>query len=112
MLNKCKEPVLLGGDFNIIINSSEKNKGGVHRHTNLFNSIINTFDLIDISITGGRYTWSNNQENPTLERLDRYLASKSWEDLFPLCLVYKLPRELSDHNPVIITINSQQKLKS
>jgi hypothetical protein len=54
MLNKCKEPVLFGGgDFNIIRSSDEKNKCGVHKHTNLFNSIINTFGLIDIHMTGG-----------------------------------------------------------
>jgi len=34
-------------------------------------------------MTGGLYTWSNNQENPILEKLDRILASKKWEDIFP-----------------------------
>lgn len=100
-LARMLEPVLVCGDFNIIRFSSEKNKGGTHKPTNLFNSIINTFGLIDIHMTGGKYTWSNNQDNPTLERLDRYLVSKNWEDMFPMSLVYKLPRELSDHNPLI-----------
>ena len=41
--------------------------------------------------------------NPTLEKLDRILVSKSWEDFFPHALVRKLPREISDHNPLIVS---------
>jgi hypothetical protein len=38
------------GDFNIIRFPSEKNKkGGVHKHTGVFNSIINAFELIDLT---------------------------------------------------------------
>ena len=44
----------------------------------------------------------HNQENPTLEKLDRILVSKDWEDIFPNTLVKKLPREISDHNPLIL----------
>jgi hypothetical protein len=41
------------GDFNIIRFPSEKNKmGGVHKHTGVFNSIINTFELIDLHMNG------------------------------------------------------------
>jgi exonuclease III len=69
-INKSKEPLVLGGDFNIIRYSSEKNKGGVHKHTGTFNSVINTYELIDLKMSGGSYTWSNNQKNPILERLD------------------------------------------
>ena len=38
-----------------------------------------------------------------MEKLDRILISKSWEDIFPLAVVRKLPREISDHNPLIIS---------
>lgn len=40
---------------------------------------------------------------PTLEKLDRILVSKSWEDFFPHAMVRKLPRETLDHNPLIIS---------
>jgi hypothetical protein len=86
--------------------------GGVHKHTRVFNSIINTFELIDLHMNGGKYTWSNNQMNPTLERLDRFLVNKYWEKLFPLSLVYKMPRELSDHNPLVISLNINQPLRN
>lgn len=59
---------------------------------------------------GGIYTWFNNQENPTLEKLDKILVSKDWEDLFPTAIVKRLPREVSDHNPLIIS-GPQKALK-
>jgi hypothetical protein len=49
-----KEPYVVGGDFNIVRLASEKNKGGgVHRLTDLFNSIINSQDLVEIHMNGG-----------------------------------------------------------
>ena len=107
--SKNNQPYLVGGDFNIIRFASDKNKpSGVHKHTDLFNNIISTYDLIDIHLVGGRYTWSNNHENPTLERLDRILISKQWEDLFPSAFIYKLPREVSDHNPLILATQTSK----
>jgi hypothetical protein len=53
-------------------------------------------------MSGGQYTWSNNHTDRNLEKLDRFLISISWEDLFPLVTVQKLVREVSDHNPLIL----------
>lgn len=78
----------------------------------MFNSIIAAHDLIEIGMTGGKFTWSNNQSNPTLVKLDRFLMSKQWEDIFPRVVVSKLPREVSDHNPLILqVINNQTHIK-
>ena len=100
------------GDFNILRFSSEKNKnftGG--KDTDLFNWVINTHELRDLPLNGGSYTWSNNQQDPTLERLDRVLISESWEKLFPLSSLRKLPRELSDHNPLLLCTD-QNKIRN
>jgi hypothetical protein len=78
----------------------------------MFNSIIAAHDLIEIGMTGGKFTWSNNQSNPTLVKLDRFLMSKQWEDIFPRVVVSKLPREVSDHNPLILhVINNRTHMK-
>jgi hypothetical protein len=37
-----------------------------------------------------------------LEKLDMILVTRSWEMLFPTALVHKIPREYSDHNPLIM----------
>ena len=76
------------------------------QYVDRFNDIINTMCLREIFIEGGLYTWSNNQSHPTLEKLDRILMSNGWEDLFPLVIVRKLVRDLSDHNSLLLSTNS------
>ena len=103
-------PLLVGGDFNVIRCASEKNKGhSLNKWGHMFNSIINAYGLREILMSGGQFTWSNNQKNPTLEKLDRILVCKEWEKLFPLTIVHKLSREVSDHSPLILdTMEGQE----
>jgi hypothetical protein len=76
-------PTLIGGDFNILRFANEKNKGGgVTRFSGEFNSIINRFALRELPLSGGMFTWSNNQENPTLEKLDRILINDAFGIFF------------------------------
>lgn len=72
----------------------------LNRFSDMFNTLINVHELREIVMTGGLFTWSNNQENPILEKLDRVLASKDWEECFPCTMVKKLPRDISDHTPL------------
>jgi hypothetical protein len=59
---------------------------------------------------GGGYTWSNNRESPTIEKLDRVLVTREWESLFPNVWVYKLPRDKLDHNPLVVDIMNHQRM--
>jgi hypothetical protein len=96
-------PLLIGGDFNILRFSSEKNTiMRSNRWTYMFNSIINTYALREIHLSGDQYTCTNNQADPTLEKLDRFLMNSDWEDLFPLTIVHKLNKDIYDHNPLIL----------
>ena len=61
-------------------------------------------------MTGGMYTWSNNQEIPILEKLDRVLVTKEWEDIFSQASVNRLPREISDHNPLIVSTGKRDNI--
>ena len=55
--DKSLDPLLVGGDFNLIRFASEKNRNnGVHKHTDLFNSIIASQELLEIHMTGGKFT--------------------------------------------------------
>jgi hypothetical protein len=47
----------------------------------MFNWIINSYELREISLNGGKFTWSNNQADPTLEKLDRLLMNNELESL-------------------------------
>jgi exonuclease III len=72
----CKGPILLGGDFNILRSSDDKNKPYVaNRWTLLFNAIIDHHSLVELDLTDRKFTWSNNRNPPTFEKLDRFLMS-------------------------------------
>jgi hypothetical protein len=68
--------------------------------------VINLYELREIEMTNGLSNWSNNQKNSTLEKLDMVLVSRSWENLFPLAMVQKIPRNNSDHNPSIMKLDN------
>jgi hypothetical protein len=77
--SKCIHPVLIGGDFNILRKDSDKNKPrGMNKWSSLFNSIIDFHNLIELDLSGRLYTWSNNRNSPTFEKLDRFLVSLEW----------------------------------
>jgi hypothetical protein len=106
-------PLLLGGDFNIIRYSGGKNRNFyANRFTDMFNWIINSYGLREVFMSGGHFTWSNNQIDPTLEKLDRVLMNASWEALFPLTNLRKIPRFISDHNPLLLCTDQERIKKS
>lgn len=76
LCSKMVNHYVIGGDFNILRDRSEKNKQVTLSHaSDLFNSIIHSYNLREIHMSGGMYTWSNKQQNPTLEKLGRILMS-------------------------------------
>jgi hypothetical protein len=59
---------LILGDFNFIRSLDNRNKpGGDLNDMFLFNDIIGHLGLIELSIKGRMYSWSNMQEDPLLE---------------------------------------------
>lgn len=61
--------MLIGGDFNIMRFCGDKNKKFKNnKWSDMFNHIINIHELRELHLNGGKYTWSNNQVNPTLEK--------------------------------------------
>ena len=66
---------------------------------------------MELHMTGEKITWSNNHEIPTLEKLDKIFIHGSWEQQFHTALVYKLPREVFDHNPLILITQINMPMK-
>jgi hypothetical protein len=83
----------------------------LNRFSDMFNPLIHFHELRELDMSGGLYTWSNNQDFPTLEKLDWILASSDWEDLFPHTMVKKLPREVSNRNPPVFFSDSTQSVR-
>jgi len=85
----------MGGDFDILHHSDDKNKKFVNnRFLELFNRIINMYELRDLALQEGKCTWSNNRADPTLGKLGRVFISEK-------CKIKKIPRYVSDHNPIV-----------
>ena len=78
-------PCLMGADLNIIKKSDEKNKPDGYNHQSfILNTIIEQVGLRELPLNGRKFTWANNLQDPTYEKLDRILICPDWEDHYPL----------------------------
>ncbi|KAL9151827.1 hypothetical protein ABFS82_11G077500 [Erythranthe guttata] len=98
-------PWIVGGDFNEILNNTEK-EGGISRlpgHIEAFRDALEFCELTDIGFEGFPYTWSNNREAPDTvrSRIDRVCANNAWLHLFPQSRVQHLELPGSDHVPIL-----------
>lgn len=80
--------------------------GGLGRWSTLFNSVIESLELVELDICNRMYTWSNDHADPLFQKLDKCLVNLDWAELFPLITVSALERGLSDHCPLIIDFGS------
>ena len=65
----------------------------------MFNAIIEQAGLRELPLNGRQYTWANNQEDPTFEKLDRVLMCPAWEEKYPLTILQAFASEIFDHTP-------------
>ena len=70
-----------------------------------FCRLISDLELRNLPLLGRKYTWSNQQDVPTLVKLDRILCSSDWEQIFPNCLLQSCASEGSDHCPLLLGLN-------
>lgn len=77
----CPGPWLICGDFNMIYRDEDKNNDNLNRRMmGRFRHVLNDLALKEIYLSGWRFTWSNEQNPPTLVHLDRVLCSTDWEE--------------------------------
>ena len=75
---------LILGDFNLLRSPADRNKpGGDANDMLLFNEAISALGLVELPLYGKKFTWSNKQQPPLLERLDWFFSSLSWTNSFP-----------------------------
>lgn len=80
--NPGSKPWCLIGDFNSIIDTSEKLGGNLSTtsHMNAFIDFLSNGNLISLSASGVPFTWTNGHGDNTriYERLDRCVANSQW----------------------------------
>lgn len=105
----CHGPWIVAGDYNLIYKDEDKNNSNLNRAMmGRFRHLIDDLALKEIPLHGRKYTWSNQQDSPTLVKLDRVLCSVDWEDLFPNCLLQSMASEDSDHCPLLLGLHDNK----
>ncbi|CAN1160243.1 Transposon TX1 uncharacterized 149 kDa protein [Linum perenne] len=97
----CTRPWLLAGDFNAMVDSSEKVGGARFNSAKAqeFREWIANCGLFDAGFTGPKFTWFRGNIR---ERLDRSLCNDKWLELFPTSATFHVERLKSDHRPILI----------
>ncbi|KAL2940033.1 hypothetical protein RDABS01_001415, partial [Bienertia sinuspersici] len=106
--SESEKPWLIGGDFNLMVESTEKKGGGVFdvNEADILRSAVQACDLVDMGFVGYEFTWSNNigGEGNIQERLDRFLANGLWKAMYPGSFVTHLTKRRSDHLPLLMSV--------
>ncbi|KAK3230851.1 hypothetical protein Dsin_002732 [Dipteronia sinensis] len=61
---------------------------------------------VDLPLHGIPFTWSNNRVEGIWTRLDRYLVSQIILSWFPNIVQRGLPRSISDHSVIILSVSN------
>lgn len=107
-LSLSTESCVMGGDFNDILNSGEK-EGGLTRSLSnccLLSDFLFLNDLSDMSFLGYPFTWSNRRKGMNLikMRLDRFVVSGNWSREWPKARVHHLTSLGSDHRMIVLQL--------
>ena len=106
MSNRFAGPWCIFGDFNDILEASEK-RGRTIRPLwliNGFRQAVLDVGLSDVPFDGYPFTWFKSLGTPRAveERLDHALATNSWFNIFPNASVENLVAPASDHYPILL----------
>ena len=102
------QPWLVLGDFNEILNQSEKLGGKPisRSRADLYATTMDNCNLVDLGFNGPKFTWTNKRRRqPIFERLDRGWANLEWLNRFPNANLWHLPRITSDHCPILLNLD-------
>jgi hypothetical protein len=95
---------LLLSDFNMIYPEQDKNNDRLNmRLMARFRRTLNQMEFKEVELVVRKYTWRNNQSNPTLTCIDRAFCSTPWEDFFHYPVLLPLSSSISDHYPLLLT---------
>ncbi|KAK8335250.1 hypothetical protein V6Z12_A09G041500 [Gossypium hirsutum] len=107
--NMVNEGWIMGGDFNAILNNSEKERGRRKPRTLMddFCDVLEELSLTDVKTPNGWFTWSNNNKSGgglIKERIDRFLSSVSLVENFPFIATKVVRQTQSDHDPILLDL--------
>lgn len=104
-INTCGEGCLVMGDFNDILDVTEKDGGRPRTIRSMydFRRFVSDSHLLDLGYEGYPYTWRNRREDGGIqERLDRGFANESWLRSYPDARVVHQVVPGSDHAMLVL----------
>lgn len=105
--NLCHGPWVIGGDFNMMYSAEDKNNENLNRALmDRFQRFIYDHEIKEIPLTRRRYTWSNERDAPTMVKLDNFLCTTDWENIFPDCILQSQASQVSDHCPLLLGLTA------
>lgn len=97
---------MLCGAFNMIYRAEDKSNGRLdHRNLRRFRTFLDRSLLEELHLAGHRFTWPNERDLPTLERLDQVFATTDLLASFSDHGLKALSSDCSDHSPLLLTLN-------
>ena len=97
------DPWCVGGDFNLVRFPEERSRGGgLTASMRRFSEVLEKLELRDYPLRGGLFTWRGGLNNQVQSRLDRFLVTDNWVNLFNGAVQGILPRPVLDHFPVLL----------
>ena len=113
MTNFDNIPIILGGDFNTILNLNEKTGGSLRFSQPMkdFNNWYHGQKLVDIPCCNGVYTWNNRRKDFAYiaEKLDRFFIKGNLEINNCNIQAQIMPFAGSDHFPVRLELSEPRK---
>ena len=101
----CGRNWCLGGDFNVIRNISEKRNSMTNTCSmRIFDELIRKLNLQDPSLNNAQFTWSNFRVQPICCRLDQFLLSVGFSEMFSYYRQEAMARCVSDHSLIVLSI--------
>jgi hypothetical protein len=70
-----------------------------------FRRALSSLELKELYLNGRRFTWSNERELPTLEKLDRVFSTVDWEILYLDAFLSAMSTRPSDHCPLVLNLS-------
>jgi endonuclease/exonuclease/phosphatase family metal-dependent hydrolase len=103
---------MIVGDFNMILRALEKSNLNLGRAMmRRFRDFVAALELKELYLHGRLFTWCNECEIPTLSMINWALVSIDWELQNPDALLQALSSSISDHAPLLLTLNSGHRPK-
>ncbi|KAL0742629.1 hypothetical protein Bca4012_084142 [Brassica carinata] len=109
-----EEAWLLTGDFNDLLDNSEKVGGPARWEGSFlsFRSFVSQMGLWDLQHSGNHLSWRGTRYNHFIQsRLDRAMANYSWFECFPAGRCEYLRFEGSDHRPIVVYFDVSTRKK-